>query len=446
MKIKRFFASDSRKAMRLVKEDLGPDAIIISNRQRADGVEIIAAEDFDEELLTEGELDTREAAQLPEMTANKTFDKLMADQHSSAKTSTEAETYAPPKASPPGKSQSAPLLEIPPQAIPLKSRQQKPRVSESEQMIDSMRQEILNLRGMMESQFATMNMGLWAQNSPTRSAILKQMTALGLSDPIASQLVGSLKNIDSVTPKVATRDALALLAKQIKVTGNKIMDEGGIIVLIGPAGAGKTTTIAKIAGQYIREHGNQDIILVSTDANRIGAHEQLMGYGRLLGVPVLKARGAEEINQIVTAVQNKALVLVDSGSLTQQEMRNPASIASFQTGIKDVKHYLILPATTQHKTLDRVVSAFTPVANYLTGTIITKVDEAASLGGALSAALVHKLPIAYWTEFPDATSKLHPATPLHLVEKAVAMLRTPSPMGTPQPAGMKATNFHNPIQ
>lgn len=428
MKIKRFFASDSRKAMRMVKEELGMDAIIISNRQRADGVEIIAAEDFDEDLLMDGELDTSEAAQLPDSTAAK------------ASATPGVDSRHPGKLSP--------MSKIPAQATPLKLKagKRKAQASGPDPLIDNMRQEILNLRGMMESQFATMNMGLWAQNSPARSAILKQMTALGLSDPIASQLVSGLKNIDTVTPKVATRDALAMLAKRIRVTGNEIMDKGGIIVLIGPAGAGKTTTIAKIAGQHIREKGNKDIILVSTDANRIGAHEQLMGYGRLLGIPVLKARGIEEINQIVAAVQNKAMVLVDSGSLTQQEMRNPTSIASFQTGIKDVKHYLVLPATTQQKTLDRVVGAFNPAAQYLKGAIITKVDEAANLGGVLSSALIHKLPIAYWTELPDATSSLHPATPLHLVEKSVAMLRIQPTMGSPQSVGMGAATYHNPVQ
>jgi len=433
MNIKRFYAADTRKALNMVREELGEEAIIISNRSVDNGVEILAAEDFDEELSNLGEVNTRNATHLPENAPahdtpidkkSRSFAEKIKDeiQARSSKKTIKTEN----------KTENAQHPDSPSPAIPGDLFDVR-RITESgihdttwqQDAISSMRAEINKLRDLMESRFTQIHGKASSQQSPIRASLLKQYQRLGLSHNLSGALVNTLHEIDSLTPHAATRDALALLARQIRTSDDDILTKGGIVVLIGPAGAGKTTTLAKLASQFIHRHYSKDIIMVSTDTHRLGAQEQLIAYGRLLGIPVLKARDQNEINQILSAVGDKKLVLVDSGSLTQNDLRNPQALPTMHTEIKAVKHYLVMPASMQVATLDHTVKILTD-AGVIEAGIITKVDDAINLGGALSAVIQHKLPVAYWSDGQKVSSHLYAAKPQQLVAKAVAMIRTPS--------------------
>ena len=546
MNIQRFIGSNSRDAMQKVKKALGDDALILSNRQVADGIEIIAADGNDEMLFesTEHTFTDHASTDVP------SADLPSVDHPSNDTEAEQSYTVQTEIKSPKAGATALPLNDVTqgerinleksvdsqqpaqaviatnPSEIPLSSSQITPRVSDSQnaaipsapmpqssefsrikaesispaasrstampdvyskqpytglgaaqqeppvlnqpiipgnteatvdnektsrfsdsinqaksalqasniqpektqeeenQQISIMRQELSRLRGMMENQFSNMHMGLWAKSSPARAAVLQRMTELGLTESLATRIVSSLKNIDTTTPQISARDALATLAKQIRVTGDKITENGGTIVFIGPAGAGKTTTIAKLALQFTQQHGSDDIVLISTDTSRFGAHEQLAAYGRLLGVPVLRATESDQTRELISAMQDKKLVLVDTAGLTQQDLRSPKSIPTMALQIPNIQHYLVLPATAQYQTLNRVISALS--GQGIAGAIMTKLDEAANLGELLSSAIANQLPISYWTEEPKITSTLHIASPRRLVEKAVSVLRTQS--------------------
>ncbi len=471
MNIQRFIGSDSRSAMRKVKEALGDDALILSNRQVPDGIEIVAADGNDDMLF--GEHDNPVVDYVSEKTNSQQTYTVQTDLKSAdIKSAQMTETQPPsldkfikkektdtfsgsiPTAGTPYTGLGAANLD-PPVLQPIipgnsstpennantggktnsftdtinkaksalrspKNQASNAQASEDPQ-ISSMRQELSRLRGMMENQFSNMHMGLWAKSSPARASVLQRMTELGLTENLATKIVSSLKNIDNATPQLAARDALAALAKEIRVTGDKISKKGGTIVFIGPAGAGKTTTIAKLALQFTQQHGNDDIVLISTDTSRFGAHEQLAAYGRLLGIPVLRATEKDQIRELISAMQNKKMVLVDTAGLTQQDLRNPKSIATMALQIPNIQHYLVMPATAQYQILDRIISSFS--RQDIAGAIMTKLDEAANLGELLSSAISNQLPISYWTEESKITSALHVANPRQLVEKAVSTLR-----------------------
>ena len=478
MNIQRFIGSDSRTAMRKVRQALGDDALILSNRQVADGIEIIAADGNDEMLfgesnnaiadhvsdetesqpsytvqteLAETQPDSPEPP-MPSLADLIKTEKLAAEISTMSANGSEASSgVAMPNlytglgaADPqpailepviPGnqttKNNSAAVAKaarfedsINQAKTALRASNKQPmnsRETESDEM-NVMRQELTRLRGMMENQFSNMHLGLWAKSSPARATVLHKMTELGLTEMLATKIVGSLKNIETATPQVSARDALATLAKLIRVTGDKITEQGGTIVFIGPAGAGKTTTIAKLALQFTQQHGKDDIVLISTDTSRFGAHEQLAAYGRLLGVPVLRATENDQIRELISAMQGKKLVLVDTAGLTQQDLRSPDQIPTMALQLPNIQHYLVLPATAQYQTLDRVISSLS--SRGVAGAIMTKLDEAANLGELLSSAITNKLPISYWTEESKITSALHIASPRRLVEKAVSVLRT----------------------
>ena len=497
MKIKRFFAPDTRKALRQVQKELGPDAIIISNRQVDDGVEVIAAIDYASELLENGELDTAQATRLPDShvpadPAPEAPAPEAAPAAPSGPAARETAPRTPPAGEAPAEPAVAPAADGKPLPLPedrdlvferfMKSAKAAPQTpagpaaepaapatgqagaapsaaprpegatgtarptgatpgqaaagsDNAETVIRNMRAEINKLRGLMESQFTSLHAGQWSQNSPIRSNLLRQLTRLGLSPQYAGQLIASLGDVEARTPQLATRDALAKLAEEIKVTGDDILCQGGSVVLLGPAGAGKTTTIAKLANRYAKLHDHSDVILVSTDNHRVGAHEQLLAYSRLLNIPVLRARDDAELEQILIATADKGLVLVDCGSLTQQDLRQPERLPSLRVQApRPLRHYLVLPATYQIPTQERVLSSLAP---HLAGCIVSKVDEAANLGGALTATIRTGVPIAYWADGPKVTAHLHPAEPRHLLAKAVAMVRNQDFVPDEDPAGIR---------
>lgn len=430
MNIKRFFASDTRKALNMVREELGEEAIIISNRSMDNGVEILAAEDFDEELSEQGEINTKNATRLPESTpsenkriekksssfAEKIKDEIQA--RNNKKKTKKAESTIEGAHNPNSTSSALPIDLFDVRRI----TESNTHDTSQQEVISTMRAEIDKLRGLMESQLTHNHAGPSAHQSPIKDNLLSQFQRLGLSNTLSGALVNTLHDVEALTQHVATRDALALLTRQIRTSDDDILSKGGIVVLIGPAGAGKTTTLAKLASQFIQRHHSKEIIMVSTDTYRLGAQEQLMAYGRLLGIPVLKARDQIEIDQILSAVGDKKLVLVDSGSLTQNDLRNPQALPTMLTQVEGVKHYLVMPASMQAATLSHTVKTLTD-SGLIEAGIITKVDDAVNLGGALSAAIEHKLPIAYWSDGQKISSHLYAAKPQQLVAKAVEMVR-----------------------
>ncbi len=453
MNIKRFFAPDTRKALNMVRAKFGDEAIIISNRSVDNGVEILAAEDFDEELSAQGEINTENATHLAEETPAKETQSEKKSHSFADKIKEEIQVRSNKKKNK-GESKtevhnaidSSPALPTDLFDVRRITENSIHNNEQQQDIISSMRAEINKLRGQMENQFTQIQAEKSSSQSPLKNELRKQFLHLGLNRNLSGALVNTLQDVDSLTPNVATRHALALLTRQIRITDDDILSKGGIIVLIGPAGAGKTTTLAKLASQYIQRYHSKDIILVSTDTLRLGAQEQLMAYGNLLGIPVLKARDKNEIKQILSAVGDKKLVLVDSGSLTQNDLRNPQELPTLNTQIEGVKHYLVMPASMQAATLEHTVKTLTD-AGIIEAGIITKVDDAINLGGVLSAAIQNKLPIAYWSDGQKISASLYAAKPQQLVAKAVELVRatsktTDSPGINPMDDTTKNPTYH----
>jgi flagellar biosynthesis protein FlhF len=200
---------------------------------------------------------------------------------------------------------------------------------------------------------------------------------------------------------------MALLIKNLPLVDDFTAELGGVMALVGPTGAGKTTTLAKLATRWCLQHGPGDIALISTDAYRIGAREQLMTFARILDVPMHTANSARELSRLLERLSGKKLILIDTAGMGPRDQRLTDQLAALKQGAPKAKVLLALPAQAESQALDDIVRAYARVNP--TACVITKTDEAATLGGVLSAVIRHKLKIAYVCDGQRVPDDLHPS-------------------------------------
>ncbi len=385
MKIKRYFAADMRQAIRMVRDEQGPDAVILSNRRVDGGIELVAAVDYDAELLNTGA--PAAAEPLP-----------------AAALAAASEYVAPPRIDT--------VAAAPVYKRPEIEWSQDPAISE-------MRREVKALRSLLEDQLAHLAWGDYARNQPQKSALLRRLMALGLAPELCRQLTDQV-DADADGDN-NWRQAMALLADWLPVADDEILNNGGVVALVGPTGVGKTTTVAKLAARFALRHGQRQVALISTDNYRIGAHEQLLTFGRILGVTVQTASDQDELHTLLQGMTEKKLVLIDTAGMSQRDLRLSEQLATLHGGSPLIKTYLVLSAATQQSGLDEAVRAFQRVP--LSGCILTKVDEAARLGDALSSVIHSRLPLAYIGDGQRVPEDMHPARAHGLISRAVALLQ-----------------------
>ena len=224
-------------------------------------------------------------------------------------------------------------------------------------------------------------------------------------------------------PTVHARDeehawqlALAERTASVPIVEQDVIDQGGIVALVGSTGVGKTTSVAKLAARYVLRHGQRHVALVTTDSYRIGAHEQLMTYGRLLGIPVQIASDHKELRSTLNSLSDKRLVLIDTAGMSQRDVRLSEQFATLADSGLPIRTLLVLAATAHASVLDETVAAFSGVS--LDGAILTKLDKAARLGGVLSTLVNQQLPLMFVTNGQRVPEDLHPARADNLVKKA----------------------------
>jgi flagellar biosynthesis protein FlhF len=382
MKIKRFIAADMRTAFRLVREEQGPGAVILSSRRTDDGVEVVAATDYDEALVQQAVRATRRAPAA-------------------------ADGVPPP---PPQAPAAAPPAAARPQPLPPAD---PPPADDPN--LHEMRRELAGMRGMLEREIAR-HAHERLRVSPAKAQVLDDLEDYGCEPEMARAIAACIA--DNVDLRKARGNALGLWAKSIPAVGGDITAEGGMFALVGPTGVGKTTTIAKLAARFARRHGPRDIALVTTDAYRIGAREQLYTYGRLIGAPVFEAGSKEALAATLARLVDYKLVLVDTAGMSQRDRSLAAQLAWIEA-VPDLRPLLVLPANAQSADLDEVVRRFWSVRPE--AVVLTKLDETGRLGASLSVAVRHQLPVAYVTDGQRVPEDIHLAEPHRLVLRAAEL-------------------------
>ena len=457
MNVKKFIAANPRDALRKVKETLGNDAIILSNRGIPGGVEIMAVAARDMAMIAPTTVsDMAPASERRPQPADADDDYRVSLSAARAQAGQPVSRHAipgltqsappPPAAAPAarpaamvnagipkngalrnldvGRPQPAPVT--PPAAAvrptPTPAPEAAPRRPADVVPMEVM-DEIRSLRKIVEQHLAGFAWGESARSEPVKTEVLRQMLDAGFSPQFARDLLSDLPGeMDSVQAMAWVKGAAD---RSLFTVGSDadIVDRGGVYALVGPTGVGKTTTTAKLAARCVLRHGPSKVALVTTDGYRIGAHEQLRIYGRILGVSVYLVKDAVELRQTLKELQHKHMVLIDTMGMSQKDKLVP-ELTDMLAGC-DVQRLLLLSSTSRGDTLDDVVRAYQ--GDNLAGCILTKIDEAASLATALDVIMRHGLRLHYVSNGQRVPEDLHLPNRGYLLHRAFKDVPETSP-------------------
>ncbi|MFQ5609804.1 MAG: flagellar biosynthesis protein FlhF [Woeseiaceae bacterium] len=414
MKIKRYLDKDMRHVLRRVREDQGPDAVILSNRRVDDGIEVIAAIDYDEALVRHavglgssetveegGQFDSDALAEIAEDCPSNIPEVLNAElEQTTAGASADS--------------------------------------GSEEGSLNDMREELTSLRGLLETQLSGLVWKDSSKRSPLRAQMLRNLARLGVAPDTASMVVDRLEPVTEV--RRLWHAPLTTLAKILPVREDTMLEEGGTFAFIGPTGVGKTTSIAKIAARFAMSHNPDDIALISADSFRIGAREHLMAFANIIGAKVHSASSPDELTdlylldtandeltELLISLGNKKLILIDTEGRSPRDRRLANSLAAFGNNRERVRFYLTLSAATQEAALDEAIRQFRQVP--LEGCVVTKIDEAAQIGCIVSALIRHDLPASFFSDGQRVPEDLYAAArkKMWLINQAVESLERTKP-------------------
>ncbi|TFW29930.1 flagellar biosynthesis protein FlhF, partial [Massilia arenosa] len=282
--------------------------------------------------------------------------------------------------------------------------------------IATMMTELRAMRGMMETQLSEIAWGNTQQRAPQKTAVLRELLAAGFSASLARYLVEKLPAGHDAPAAMAWIKTVLGRNLQTLANEDEILDKGGVFALVGPTGVGKTTSTAKLAARVVMRHGPEKLALITTDAYRIGAHEQLRIYGKILGVMVHSVKDEADLRIALKELKNKHTVLIDTVGVSQRDQMVTEQVAMLTESGADVKRLLCLNATSTNETLNEVVRAYQ--GSGLAGVIMTKLDEAASIGNVLDVVIRQKLQMFYVSNGQRVPEDLHLADRGYLIDRA----------------------------
>jgi flagellar biosynthesis protein FlhF len=300
----------------------------------------------------------------------------------------------------------------------------------ADEVAASVLNEIKSMRGKLEQQLTMLAWKEQERLDPVRGGLVRQLQLAGFTDSRAHDLTRQLPS--GIDEKDATNWAKSVLIRNLQAIANEseILEKGGVYALVGPTGVGKTTTTAKLAARCVVRHGADKLALLTTDGYRIGGHEQLRIYGKILGVTVHAVKDTHDLTLALAELRGKHLVLIDTVGMGQRDRMVAEQVAMLAGCGVEVKRLLLLNAASNGHTLDEVAHAYR--GNGLAGAIITKLDESVIIGSALDTAIRHRLPLYYTAGGQRVPEDLELADPSYLVNCALDGLPSASPFDMPE--------------
>ena len=433
MNIQRFTAPNSREALAKARLAFGDETLILSNRSTASGVEVLATaentlapsdrsesfairvRDQAPALAKDAELETLDlraqveddAAQLAMSTLSfqdyvrermlrRRAEAIAAEKNGNSSGSGNAKPNTEPRTpAPTARTAAAPAktgrVEVPAAIKTAPAR--KPEapapivVAPTAKLSDSLVDELHAMKTLIEDRFNTLTWLGQARQHPIQSNLMLKLIRAGYSPTLARTILERMP--EDVSAAESLRWVMAVLERNLKTDARSrpLIEEGGVYALVGATGVGKTTTAAKLAGLCAREHGPGSVGLITLDTYRVGAHDQLRSFGRMLGVVAHLAHDRAALQDLLNLLSNKKMVLIDTTGLAPSDPRKRDMLSVLD--LPRVNRLLVLNAGGHGDTLDSVVASFK--SSGVQQAVLSKIDEAAKLGPALDASIRHQL-------------------------------------------------------
>lgn len=438
MNIRRYMAKDMRTAFKLVRDELGPDVVILSTRRVKGQIELTVASDRNP--VVQNSTSAVKEVSFPSLSPRVTPVAAVPGATTSASTPATFAAAAPVGAAlnpaaqitsvsasasttnMPAASMSRAVAESSTLAAASTVAARAPRVdAESNRAVASLPSavdgELRALRRLLETQLAALSWNDMSRRSPIIAELLREVTSIGFRREFATELLESIdERADLAT---ARRHVHAALAEKVQVTGDRWAEQGGTIAVVGPSGAGKTTALAALAARWVMRNGTQGTALISVGESRFGVQENLARLGRLVGIAVYVLDKVSELPTLLKRLGDRRMILIDTAGCSPRSANFERHIRELRDTLPGAQFALTLSAATQVGTLREVVTGYAALGN-LAG-IVTHTDECTTLGGLLFAAMEAGIPIAYTLDGQRLLDDLRPARADALVELAFAL-------------------------
>jgi flagellar biosynthesis protein FlhF len=444
MPAQKFVGPNTKEALRLVRQQLGGEAVILSSRDVPEGVELLAIGAADLEALSRAPAlppapESLPAAADPSAHPSSTTDPgagavgWAAPVPAAIAPVAAAPAFAAPSMPAPPVAPVAPPAVAAPPALPSVSPSISPSISPSVSQfasplaapqLDGLVSQFNQMRDLLQAHLSDKVWGDFKQ-SHDHALMLRSLLNAGFSPGLCSQLMQALPAQDQTL--AAMRELMAQhLAQQIEVVEPlSVLDSGGVFAFIGPTGVGKTTAIAKIAARCVLRFGREQLVLMTTDNFRIGAQEQLKVYAKILGVSYVSVQDKDDFAHKLRQLSQRRIVLLDTAGVSQRDIQMLEQAQLLYEGAPELKRLLVMSSTTDLRTLEDVIlmnTAAVRVASQqpaLAGAIITKIDEAAQLGPVLDCLIRHRLPLMFLSNGQRVPEDLSQANIAYLVHRAL---------------------------
>lgn len=425
MQVKRYIAADMRQALKEIREDLGPDAIILSNRPVKGGIEILATLDEKVSEMFAAQISAPKSAP-----AERESLHIAVDDTPNINAELPLDLAANPQEF---AQQAAPINKAAEERIQINLVNATPsrRKSQSSFGADgvdefsdmdnaSIREELRAVRAMLEQQSNALAWGDYRRQHPMKAIMWRKLQRLGIHSSLGDDLLRDMP--ESLDQKQVWRGLMSNLSQRVQTAPWDLLQRDGVYAFVGPTGVGKTTTIAKLAARYVMAHGNEDLALISLDSYRIGSFEQLKVLGRILDVPVRFVTDIRGLADALAQCKQKRMIMIDTAGLTRQHPQLEAQLHELNKLGHSVQTIQVHAATAQYAYMKNAYQTYK--TNNLAGCVLTKLDEAFSFGEAINLLAETKMPLLYTSNGQAIPNDLMAGNGRELIKSAIRLAKS----------------------
>ncbi len=271
---------------------------------------------------------------------------------------------------------------------PVQTREQpKPQATASAAAPQNFMQELQSMKDLIEERFNTLTWLGQTRQNPIQSSLMHKLIRAGYSPALSRALIERLP--EHLGAGDAVRWLMQVLERNLRTDAAQpaIHEQGGVFALVGATGVGKTTTTAKLAALCAAQHGPASVGLITLDTYRIGGHEQLRTYARMLGMVAHQAHDKAALQDLLGLLQSKKMVLIDTTGVAPRDPRKDEIMDVL--AIDGVQQLLAINASAQGDAQDDVMNAFKARGSHQA--ILTKVDEAVKVGPSVDTLIRHQI-------------------------------------------------------